>query len=268
MYLENTLRRFFTQNFKNTEEYSSEVSSVSTNKEIILETAISNDASIVSIVRVPDRIQLSCYFEPNAIKSTSRIKCANAHCPLYANQPAFESISLMYNNYGIAYSQDDKFDICGKNFEIFEIETNNMEVGKVKYAYQRDNEISFNTDKIDMYAYGGIYKFGDHPALIEQQVFHVAKDGQKVFAKISKISDWANKGIDPTKSQFLRNGINKQMNFCDTIDKHQKMNMANLISTGYFQIKITSDFGNSYFKSRYFRHIDYTNFLDVMFVRH
>ena len=268
MYLENTLKRICLQNYRNQDEQCSECLEEHSNKEVFLETSTHDDISNVKVISIPDNINLSCYFQPHLVESSVKITGAKDCISLYKNQQACEAISLMYNNYGSAYSQNSKIDICGKNFETFEIEINGMEIGRVKYTFQNNNKLIFNQNEIDMYAYGGSYKFGDHPALIEQQIFHIANDGKKIFPKISKISDWSNNGIDPTKSQFLRSGINKQMNFHDILNDYQKMNIATLINVGYFKIKVTSDFGNIHFKSKYFKHIDNTNYLYVTFERY
>ncbi len=268
MYLENTLKRICLQNSRNQDEQYSEHLEEYSNKEVFLETSTHNDISNVKIISIPDIINLSCYFQPHLVESNVKITGAKDRIYLYENQQACEAISLMYNNYGSAYSQNSKIDICGKIFETFEIDINGMEIGRVKYEFQTLKELRFNQNEIDMYAYGGSYKFGYHPALIEQQIFHIANDGKKIFPKISKISDWNNKGIDPTKSQFVRSGINKQMNFHDILNEYQKMNIATLINIGYFKIEVTSDFGNIHFKSKHFKHIDNTNYLDVAFERY
>lgn len=236
-------------------------------EDLFLETDAECCVDDIQIVDEIKQILLSCYIQPEFVRPFVDIKNSKGEGSLLYDSDIVNKICVKYNSYGKIFYETQQIEAFGKNFVGYELVLESENLFEMNFIYQNKAIISDEDDDIiKIYAYGGGYKFGDNPALIEQQVFHISSCENGCSFKISKVSDWKNRGVDLVKAY---NGVsigNKILKCMDKLSEKQGRNLAELIQAGEIKIKLKDKSGeNLELRSKAFKPVNGTNFLDVIF---
>lgn len=248
----------------NYEVESGEVDAVS--EDLFLETDADCCVDDIQIVEEIKQILLSCYIQPEFIRPLGRVRNPKGEGWLIYDSDIVSGISIKYNSYGKIFYEMQRIEVFGDKFCEYELAFDGENLFEMDFLYQ--NKVISGEDDgiIKIYAYGGGYKFGDNPALIEQQVFHMSNSENGCSLKISKVSDWKNRGVDLLKAYNGISVANKTLKCVDKLSRRQGKNLAELIQAGELKIELKGKLGESLeFSSKTFKHVEGTNFLDIIF---